>query len=217
YVYCAAARLHRPPSRTRRSSDLVVPGAQLLEFSLATRYSDYSNFGETLNSKFGFKWKPIDSLLVRGNWAEGFRAPTISNLFGGSGQTYVSYGDPCSSDSPYAGRAEVRERCAAAGISPGFVQRTNQGFGYDGQTAYPLNNVSNPDLGPESATNKTLGFVYSPEFLSGFDISVDWWQISIENAITRPALTDMLNQCFVDGNEAFCGFLADGNLTRDAL
>jgi len=194
-----------------------VPGAQLLEFSVASRYSDYSNFGETLNSKFGFKWKPIDSLLVRGNWAEGFRAPTISNLFGGSGQTYVSYGDPCSSDSPYAGRAEVRERCAAAGISPGFVQRTNQGFGYDGQTAYPLNNVSNPDLGPESATNKTLGFVYSPEFLSGFDISVDWWQISIENAITRPALTDMLNQCFVDGNEAFCGFLADGNLTRDAL
>src|SRR5690606_39819210 len=43
-----------------------VPGAQLLEFSLATRYSDYSNFGETTNSKFGFKWKPIDDLLVRG-------------------------------------------------------------------------------------------------------------------------------------------------------
>ena len=195
-----------------------VPGAQLLEFSLASRYSDYSNFGETTNSKFGFKWKPIDSLLVRGNYAQGFRAPTISNLFGGAGQTFVQYGDPCSSDSPYAGRAEVQERCAAAGIPANFTQRTNQGFNYFGQTAYPLENVSNPNLGPETATNKTLGLVYSPEFLTGFDISVDWWQITIEDAITRPDLTYMLDQCFVEGDQGFCDFLyVDGGLTRDAL
>ncbi|RXU29407.1 hypothetical protein B0A91_00030, partial [Pseudomonas syringae] len=34
-----------------------LPGAQLLDFSLATRYSDYSNFGNTVNNKFGFRWK----------------------------------------------------------------------------------------------------------------------------------------------------------------
>ncbi|MFC5571607.1 TonB-dependent receptor plug domain-containing protein, partial [Lysobacter yangpyeongensis] len=42
-----------------------LPGARLLDFSVATRYSDYSNFGDTLNSKFGFRWKPIDDLMVR--------------------------------------------------------------------------------------------------------------------------------------------------------
>ncbi|HUH90682.1 MAG TPA: TonB-dependent receptor, partial [Lysobacter sp.] len=101
-----------------------VPGAQLLEFSLATRYSDYSNFGDTTNSKFGFKWKPIADLLVRGNWAEGFRAPSVSNLFGGAAASYVSYGDPCSADSPYFSRSEVQQRCAAAGVPAGFIQRT---------------------------------------------------------------------------------------------
>ena len=79
-----------------------VPGAQLLEFSVASRYSDYSNFGDTVNSKFGFKWKPIEDLLVRGNWAEGFRAPSISSLYRGLADSYVQFGDICSSD--YAGR-----------------------------------------------------------------------------------------------------------------
>src|SRR5690606_26135495 len=73
-----------------------VPGAELLEFSAATRYSYYSIFGETTNSKFGFKWMPFEDLLVRGNWAEGFRAPAISNLYGGAAASYDSYGDPCS-------------------------------------------------------------------------------------------------------------------------
>ena len=193
-----------------------VPGAQLLEFSLASRYSDYSNFGDTTNSKFGFKWKPIDSLLVRGNWAEGFRAPTISNLFGGASASYDTFGDPCSADSPYFSRPEVQQRCAAAGIPDGYVQRTNSGLGYFGQTAFPFDWVANQDLGPETATNKTLGLVYSPEFLTGFDISVDWWEIQIEEAISRPTATYMLDQCFVEGDQGFCDILyVDGDLTRD--
>ncbi|MGH8084086.1 MAG: TonB-dependent receptor [Lysobacter sp.] len=195
-----------------------VPGAQLLEFSIASRYSDYSNFGETTNSKFGFKWKPVDSLLVRGNWAQGFRAPTINDLFGGAAASYDTFGDPCSSDSPYASRPEVAQRCADAGISPSYVQRTNSGPGYFGQTAYPFDWVSNVDLGPETATNKTLGFVFSPEFLTGFDISVDWWSIEIEDAISRPTATYMLDQCFVEGDQGFCDILyVDGGLTRDPL
>src|SRR5690606_9753631 len=195
-----------------------VPGAQLLEFSLATRYSDYSNFGETTNSKFGFKWKPIDDLLVRGNWAEGFRAPAISNLFGGAAASYDSYGDPCSADSPYFSRPEVQQRCAAAGVPEGFVQRTNAGDGYNGQTPYPFNFVSNVDLGPETATNKTLGFVYSPGYFSGFDLSVDWWEISIEGAISRPSATYILDQCFVEGDEGFCDIAYGlGGLTRDTF
>ncbi|HEY5850533.1 MAG TPA: TonB-dependent receptor, partial [Lysobacter sp.] len=62
--------------------------AKELSFSIASRYSDYDTFGDTVNSKFGFKWKPIDSLLFRGTYAEGFRAPTINDLFGGGSQTF---------------------------------------------------------------------------------------------------------------------------------
>ncbi|WP_256843676.1 TonB-dependent receptor domain-containing protein, partial [Pseudomonas aeruginosa] len=57
--------------------------AKELTLNGASRYSDYSNFGGTTNSKFGLTWRPLDELLVRGTYAEGFRAPTISDLYGG--------------------------------------------------------------------------------------------------------------------------------------
>jgi iron complex outermembrane receptor protein len=103
-------------------------------------------------------------------------------------------------------------------VPAGFIQRTNQGNAYSGQTPYPFDLVSNPTLGPETATNKTLGFVYSPSYLRGFDVSVDWWEISLENAISRPSAGYILNQCFVEGDQGFCDIANGlGGLTRDAL
>ena len=58
-----------------------VPFAERLSLSLGTRYSDYSNFGNTTNSKVGLEWKPYGDLLVRATYAQVFRAPTIQNLF----------------------------------------------------------------------------------------------------------------------------------------
>ena len=190
-----------------------LPGAKSLEFSAATRRSDYSNFGDTINSKFGFKWKPIEDVMVRGNWAEGFRAPSISNLFGGASQSYDTYGDPCSSDSPYIGTAAVAARCAAAGISPAYTQRD----GYNSQTAYPFEWTSNEGLKPETSTSKSLGIVFSPSFVPGFDVSLDWWKINIKDVISRPTVGYMLNQCYVEGNSGWCDVVANSGITRNAL
>ncbi|MDP1222816.1 TonB-dependent receptor domain-containing protein, partial [Klebsiella pneumoniae] len=68
--------------------------AKQLSVDLASRYSRYSNFGSTTNSKFGLTWKPVDDLLVRGSISEGFRAPTINDLYGGQSQTFDNYTDP---------------------------------------------------------------------------------------------------------------------------
>jgi iron complex outermembrane receptor protein len=88
-----------------------LPGAKELTFN-ATRFSDYNTFGNTLNSKFGFKWKPIDQLLVRGTWAEGFRAPTISDLYGGGSQTFAQFSDPC--DTVFLGQQRRSPRALRA-------------------------------------------------------------------------------------------------------
>ena len=74
-----------------------MPFAKLLSIDLATRYSDYSNFGTTTNSKASFMWKPVNDLLTRGTWAEGFRAPSLNDTFGGGSQSYDSYMDVCDS------------------------------------------------------------------------------------------------------------------------
>src|SRR5690606_6153930 len=71
-----------------------VTGAHALTYHAATRYCDYAVFGDTATSKFGLKWRPIESLLGRATCAEGFRAPTISVLYGGGSQTFSTYADP---------------------------------------------------------------------------------------------------------------------------
>ncbi|ATD68345.1 TonB-dependent receptor [Luteimonas chenhongjianii] len=180
-----------------------VTGAQLLELSLASRYSDYSNFGDTTNSKAGFKWKPIDDLLIRGNWSEGFRAPPISTLFRGLADSYTQFGDICSAD--YEGRTgTIAANCLADGVPADFIQRTNTGLGYFGQTIFPFSIGGNPNAGPETSISKTAGFVYSPSFIESLNITVDWWNIKIENALSTPSAAYILDQCYAQGDQAWC-------------
>ncbi len=184
-----------------------VPGAKLLEVSVASRYSDYSNFGDTVNSKFGFKWKPIDDLLVRGNWSEGFRAPPIQTLFRGLADSFENFGDICSAD--YDGRTSaIAANCLAGGVPANFIQRTNSGEGYFGQTIFPFSFGGNPNAGPETSTSKTLGLVYSPSYAQGLEIKLDWWNIEIKNALDTPSVKYILDQCYVNGDQNYCSLFS---------
>ncbi len=71
-----------------------VPGIRSLEFSIAQRYDDYSDFGDTVKPKFGFKWNPIKNVLIRGAYSEGFRAPSLPQLFTGSVQSFDTVTNP---------------------------------------------------------------------------------------------------------------------------
>jgi len=181
-----------------------MPGAQELTLSLASRYSDYDTFGDTLNSKFGLAWKPIDDLLVRGTWAQGFRAPTISNLYGGGSQTFTTgFRDPC--DSVY-GEARGTPRCLQD-VSADYRQ-LQQGFvptdGPAAQTPVPFFSGSNPLLQPEEARSWTAGFVYSPSQVTGLDIALDWWKIRIDQTMVSDSPNAILSDCYISLIESRC-------------
>lgn len=192
-----------------------LPGAQELSFSVATRYSDYSTFGDTLNSKFGFKWKPLDQLMVRGTWAEGFRAPTIADLYGGGSQSFEYFTDPCDTlFGDAATNAATLARCAQDIANAATYRQLRQGFveaeGPDEQSPVPFNSGSNPDLTPETSTSKTLGVVWSPTFAEGLNLSLDWWAVKVENTIVDDSPTDQLNDCYILGIAERCN-----SFTRD--
>lgn len=180
--------------------------AKSLEFSLATRYSDYSNFGNTTNSKFGFKWKPVDSLLIRGNWSEGFRAPSINELFQGVSDSFPQVVDPCNDVSfPFLDGVQ-QARCVAQGV-PGDDLNPLTPFqgGYDQSNPQIRTSVGgNPNLTPETSEAITFGFVWSPDFIKGFDVSLDYWKIDIENTIGSYGAQFILDQCIVEGFANFC-------------
>ncbi len=189
-----------------------VAFAKELTLNVASRYSDYDTFGDTTNNKFGFKWRPIDDLLVRGTWSEGFRAPTISNLYGGGSQTFTTgFRDPC--DSVY-GNAAGSARCLQD-VSPGYRQ-LKQGFvpttGPADQTPVPFTSGSNINLQPETSESKTVGFVYSPSYVQGLSIGLDWWNIRIESTMVSDSPNAILSDCYIALIESRCA-----NFTRDPV
>ncbi|MCF4008061.1 TonB-dependent receptor domain-containing protein [Rheinheimera sp. UJ63] len=176
--------------------------AEMLELSASSRFSDYSNFGDTTNSSFKLSYRPVKELLVRASYGEGFRAPSIQELFQGQNDSRPAATDPCSATSvPYQQNADVRSRCAAAGVPAGFVQKDPQ---------FRAKVGGNPDVQPEEAKTKVFGFVYSPEFVENLGVSVDWYNIELQNAIGARSAGYIANACYVTGIQSYCNLI-----TRD--
>ncbi len=71
--------------------------------------------------------------------------------------------------------------------------------------------TGNPNLTAEIATSKSLGVVVSPSFIPRFQASVDYWAVSIDDAVTSVGGAQVLNLCF-QGQQAFCsGIQRDAN------
>jgi len=187
-----------------------LPGAQELGLNVASRYSHYSNFGSTTNNKYSLRWRPIEDLLVRGTWAQGFRAPTIDDLYGGPGQSFETFIDPCDSKfGAAASNTAVAQHCAATGAPAGYRQVDGSGTPITNntgtQTPVAFISGSNPNLKPETATTRTFGLVYSPHYVEGLDVSVDYYNIYVKNLISSVDASEILNLCYVQNDPSYCG------------
>jgi iron complex outermembrane receptor protein len=186
-----------------------APLAELLSVDIASRYSDYSSFGNTTNSKASFMWKPIKDLLTRGTYAQGFRAPTLNDTFGGGSQSFDTYLDACDSQWGEASRtAAVKARCTQAGVPATFRQVNQAGNavpagGAQSPTPF-MTGAGNESLTPETAVTRTLGAVYSPSWISGLSVAVDVFDIRIKNRIAAISANQTVNFCYVDGVQSFC-------------
>jgi iron complex outermembrane receptor protein len=198
-----------------------VTAFQELEFNAAVRKSDYkasglvgsvfteNDPGSPTNAKFGMKWKPIDDLLVRFSWGETFRAPSANDLYGGGAESFPAVQDPCntarynSANMSAAGRAI----CNAGGVPPGGVVQLNA------QLRALVG--GNSTLKPEFGVNRTAGLVYSPSWLEGFNISLDYWKVDLEDALAVRGAGQILNLCHGFGaggvpgtpDPSFCAFV----------
>lgn len=79
-------------------AEFSVPLLTRLEFQLAGRYDDYSDFGGTFNPKLGVRWQPLPSLLLRANGGTGFKAPALHELYSGDIVASESVFDPATGD-----------------------------------------------------------------------------------------------------------------------
>lgn len=170
------------------------PFARELDVNLATRYSDYSLFGGTDNSRAGLRWKPLDDLLFRATWAQGFRAPSIFEAFGGEETESSGAFDPCAPRGSYVPPPAVATNCAAHGV-PVDVTPPDIVF---------VSSGGNRDLHPETSRSVSAGWVYSPHWLEGLDASLDWYRIQIRDAIGNPGAQFFVDNCYNFNDAAAC-------------
>ena len=192
------------------------PGFEELTVDAAFRWSDYSTIGSTGSWKANLVWVPVAGFAVRAGVSQAVRAPNITELFGPETGTTARPADPC----------DVAQINAIAEDDPTLAQNTQnncvadfQSFGldpFDSDGSYsfadPLSArfsgiaSGNPDLSEETADTVTYGFVYQPAFLPGFNLTVDYWDIRIEDAVQSVTPQDIVNSCYQGEslNDNFC-------------
>ena len=183
------------------------------------RFSDYEAAGNNTTNNFdanaygaSLAWAPIDSLRIRAQYQRAVRAPNVIELYtgqntglpnlspAGTNSNGVQLFDPCASDAPLFDQAT----CARSGVTAAQYGTILDVI--SGQTQSLTG--GNPQLDPETADTVTLGFVWTPEFLEGLSVSVDYFNILVEDAISAgiPAQTT-LDECHATGNAIFCDLI----------
>ena len=180
-----------------------MPFFDRLDASLAGRWFDYSTSGSDSTYKAGLNWRPVHDVLVRGSWGQGFRAPSIGELFGSASRFDQEINDPCSGFLTSGVSAAVRANCIARGVpaSGSYTQLNPQ---------LPVITSGNKALKPETSDSKNYSIVWQPQALrqaswaSGGSIEVAYSEINLDGAIQALDGQTVLSRCANTGDALSC-------------
>ncbi|HUE63088.1 MAG TPA: TonB-dependent receptor [Rhizomicrobium sp.] len=143
-----------------------VPLIQSFDLNMAGRYTDYSVSGSVQTWKIGFNWNVIDSLRFRGTTSIDIRAPTLDDLFR----------PPTLVQNVFNGDLHIPDLTKPQVPNPQYVSYTTT-----------FSSQGNPALVPEVARTYTVGAVWTPDFIEGLTVSLDYYRIHLANAIGQIA------------------------------
>lgn len=180
---------------------------QSLNLDLGYRRSSYNLAGDADTYKLGFT-ADLGTVRVRGGYNRAIRAPGINALFSPNAIALWSGQDPCAGATPIF----TEDQCARTGVPAGkygsvpdnSANQYNQFIG------------GNIKLTPEIADTYTLGFVVNP--MDDLRVSLDYYDIAIEDTISTIGASTILEQCALTGDPKLCALVhrnpASGDLWR---
>ncbi|KDC49763.1 TonB-dependent receptor domain-containing protein [Pseudoalteromonas fuliginea] len=186
-----------------------IPVLDSITMNAAVRLSDYSTVGNTESWNVGLDWEVTDSLRLRATRARSTRAPNIDELFSPPSQTFPSgLNDPCLGITSSGGGASGDSCRADVGVASNIA--TNGAFTLNQSDLQGISgfNRGNTDLKEEVGDSVTVGVVFTPEnLISGLDITLDYFDIEIDDAIVSTPRQFILEQCYGGGDDSFCNFI----------
>ena len=177
-------------------AELYLPFTDKLGVTTGVRRSDHNIAGSNNSYKVELDWQIGEPLRLRTSYQRAVRAPGVGELFEPRVEDNPMVTDPCNFDGSFRAasspnRAQVEALCVAQGILPGdlatFKQSTDQVDALQG---------GNPSLFEESADTYTLGFVWEAQTENNLQLSIDYYNIEIEDVITFLDPSLVVNQCF---------------------
>lgn len=213
-----------------------LPFVQDLTLDTSARYDHYNTFGGAFTNKVGVNYKINQDVRIRGSYSTSFRAPSVSELFGGQ---FISdnpaSGDPCDTRaSGYQGNGNVGvgiltagSTCAAAlsqYVVNGKVTNFTPAQDNSANNQIQVLEGGNPQLKPEQSENYALGVIFTPRWTPGLSFSVDYYSIRISNTILTGGIAGnaspdlVLDGCYgPEQNQSFCSLItrnAQGTITQ---
>lgn len=158
---------------------LDLEGIAKIDVNGAARYSDFSTSGGVTSWKVGGTARLFNDVLLRATRSRDIRSPGIGDLFA----VRVTNIGPLN-DRDAAGRTGT----------PGYNAQPTTVFTFSG---------GNPDLDQEFAKTLTFGGSYSPSFLRGLNLSIDYYDIEINGAIATLNGSQLTLAC-ANGNQSAC-------------
>jgi outer membrane receptor protein involved in Fe transport len=198
------------------------PFAEQLSFDTAYRYSDYSSGATTDTYKFGMDWAPVEDIRFRASYQRAVRAPNIVELFTAQGfNLFDIAGDPCGATIQGGTGAKDADfaECLATGVPASQFASAN----LDSPAGqYQFNQGGNTELTPETSDTYSYGIVFTPRFAPGLSVSIDYFDIKVEDLISTFGAANTLEACYGFNDAAACSrihrnsngqlWLGDGNI-----
>lgn len=157
--------------------ETVIPLGLGLEFNGAVRATDYSTAGYVTTWKAGATWQPIPDIRFRITRSRDIRAPNLNDLYQGGSANSDSIRNPIYTSNGANGPATYSYS--------GFV-------------------TGNPNLTPEKADSWNAGVVLSPRFIPGFNLSVDYFRIDLDEGINTFSAQQIADLCYLQQQQNFC-------------
>ena len=193
-----------------------MPWIKSLDLNMSFRHTetDVENTGNSFSAntwKIAADYAPDNQIRFRGGFNRADRAPNTFELFnpiqfaGGLG----GGSDPCAAGAVNAlPMAACTNPALPAGARVPASLYTNGQSGVTNCTSDQcnLNTGGNTALKPEKGETWTWGANLTPDFLPGFNASVDYWDIKIDNFISTIPAASILSGCYT-GQPGYCSYI----------
>lgn len=148
--------------------EVLFPLASSFDVTVAGRFDRYSDYGNDFSPKIALRWQPLESLTLRGSIGEGFAAPSLDIL--------------TQKESTSAPNVQDLVSCERLDLDPcPTFQATER-------------RRSNPNLESENSLQWSAGLAWQP--LDWFDMTLDYYDITVENRIAFYGAQTLLNREF---------------------